>query len=98
MACSTAAPWGSNTVDFGETNTVTFTGKPNERPSPNLSNLFCAQDEKVVNSTLQTVARMKGRMIVQKTLSLNVGVDLRGPDVGVTKHFLNRSNICAAHQ
>jgi len=37
-------------------------------------------------------------MIVQKSLSLNVGVDLRGPDVGVTKHFLHGANISAAHQ
>ena len=40
---------------------------------------------------------MIGRMIFQKPLSLNVGVDLRGPDVGVTKHFLHGANISQRH-
>ena len=37
-------------------------------------------------------------MIVKQSLSLYMRVDLGSADVGMTKHFLNGSNIGATHQ
>lgn len=70
IACSTAAPCGSSTVSFGETNTMTFTGHAKERAYTTLSTLFFRKVKKVLEinwSFDPSDGRKHGRQVASRS-------------------------------